>query len=147
MISLNNIDNLFQSVIMVDANGNRVVNSTMAGQNRQPQKNSYALPQNRFSAPGVPKILTCLALHIIVFPGGTSTGPAPAGWSSRGGVTQGVVFGWPTEFEDSTQQHQFVPRVCWSGDTCRAAISLPSSKLHVSWGNFSKMGHKEVEES
>ena len=80
---------------MVDASGNRVVNSTMAGRNRQHQKNSYALPQNRFYAPGVSKILTCLALHIIVFPGGTSADPTLAGWSSRGGVTQGVVFGWP----------------------------------------------------
>ena len=96
MISLNNIDNLFQSVIMVDANGNRVVNSTMAGQNRQPQKNSYALPQKRFPAPGVPKILTCLALHIIVFPGGTSTGPAPAGWSSREVSPRVLFFEWPT---------------------------------------------------
>ena len=80
-MSLNNTDNLLQSVITVDANGNRAQNSAISGQNRQAQKLTYALPQHRFFAPGVPQDINMPGSSAINIPwmGHEEAQPQPAG--------------------------------------------------------------------
>ena len=95
MISSNINDNLFLSKIMIDAIGNRVLNSTIAGQNQHPQNFFYVLPEVVLRS-GVSKSLTCLALLTLLFPGGKSAGPAQRLVRKRR-ATQEVEFGWPTD--------------------------------------------------
>ena len=107
---LNNTDNLLQSVIMVDANGNRAQNSAISGPNRQAQKLNYALPQNRFFAPGVPQDINMpgSSANSVPWMEHVQAQPQPAGLQAEMPPRVFISDGQQV-FEDLPQQ-QFRPR-------------------------------------
>ena len=109
-MSLNNTDNLLQSVITVDANGNRAQNSAISGQNRQAQKLTYALPQNRFFAPGVPQDnnMPGSSRNSVPWVGNMQAQPQPAGPQEER-PPRVLISDGQQVFENVPQQH-FVPR-------------------------------------
>ena len=113
---------------MVDASGNRVVTLPMAGQEPATPEKFVCLDSRIGFTPQVSPRLTCLGLHLIVFHGGTNTGPAQDG-GLKGGVTQIIVFEWPTELRNLLKHIILYQEWVGKETPVRAAISLLSSKL------------------
>ena len=109
-MSFNNTDNLFQTRITVDSNGNRAQNSAIDGQNWQPQKISYTLPQNRFFAPGVPQDINMpgSSANSVPWMGHEQAQPQPAGLQADMPPRVFISDGQQV-FEDLPQSH-FRPR-------------------------------------